>query len=548
MTILILLSILASPLLFTFTSITSWFQAGIKPLIVKRVSAVSAYAALAASALLIFILLSNGPVQSPLLGVGGIGISLRIDSVSVIMFVMISILSAVILRYSGTYMDGDERQGAFIGRLTAAIASVQLLVLAGNLALLLFAWIFTSISLQRLLIFYHNRSAAVIASKKKFIMARLSDLFLAIGVILLYQKFHTADLSRIFQEFREIGIQGMDLTLTITSICLAMAAIFKSAQFPTHGWLIEVMETPTPVSALLHAGLLNAGPFLIIRFAWLFEANATASTILMIIGGITALFGSWVYITQTSVKTSLAYSSIAHMGFSLMVCGLGAFPAAMLHLVAHSFYKAHSFLSSGSVVEQIKGSFPSVAKRSGKLKNSIAAIIASAATFILLSYLAGINIANNPALLFISSIVVLGSSMLITPNINAPLRIVGRSVLMVIVIMGSFLTLESLSSIALSNSVPSHHELSAIQFAVLGILALCFWLSLFIQTHSDRWLTDPRFKALSIHLKNGFYINIYLDKWIGAHKIHKKARSQTEYEAGGSWVPENIAKYRKQSA
>ena len=134
---------------------------------------------------------------------------------------------------------------------------------------------------------------------------------------------------------------------------LALAALLKSAQFPTHGWLTEVMETPTPVSALLHAGVINAGGFLLIRFADVMVLHPSVMAVLVMIGGFTALFGGLVMLTQPAVKTSLAWSTVAQMGFMVLECGLGLFPLALLHIVAHSLYKAHSFLASGAAVETI---------------------------------------------------------------------------------------------------------------------------------------------------------------------------------------------------
>ena len=134
---------------------------------------------------------------------------------------------------------------------------------------------------------------------------------------------------------------------------LALAAVLKSAQFPTHGWLTEVMETPTPVSALLHAGVINAGGFLLIRFADVMLLAPGVLAALVMIGGFTALFGSLVMLTQPAVKTSLAWSTVAQMGFMIFECGLALFPLALLHIVAHSLYKAHSFLASGGAVERV---------------------------------------------------------------------------------------------------------------------------------------------------------------------------------------------------
>jgi NAD(P)H-quinone oxidoreductase subunit 5 len=129
--------------------------------------------------------------------------------------------------------------------------------------------------------------------------------------------------------------------------------LLKSAQFPTHGWLTEVMKTPTPVSALLHAGVINAGGFLLIRFADVMLLAPGVLAALVMFGGFTALFGRLVMLTQPAVKTSLAWSTVAQMGFMILECGLALFPLALLHIVAHSLYKVHSFLASGTAVENV---------------------------------------------------------------------------------------------------------------------------------------------------------------------------------------------------
>ena len=134
---------------------------------------------------------------------------------------------------------------------------------------------------------------------------------------------------------------------------LILAAVLKTAAFPLHGWLTEVMEAPTPVSALLHAGIINGGGFLLIRMAEAVQTSAGAMAALVMLGGLTALFGAVVMLTQSAVKTALAWSTVAQMGFMLLQCGLGLWALAMLHIVAHSLYKAHAFLSSGGAVAAV---------------------------------------------------------------------------------------------------------------------------------------------------------------------------------------------------
>ena len=158
----------------------------------------------------------------------------------------------------------------------------------------------------------------------------------------------------------EVLREGESSTRTseLTWLCLSLVcgAMLKSAQFPFHSWLPDTMETPTPVSALMHAGIINAGGFLIVRLSPLVTLSPLSLHILAVVGAFTAIFASLVMMTQASVKRMLAFSTIAQMGFMMLQCGVGAFSIAVLHIVAHSLYKAHAFLSSGSVVSISKSS------------------------------------------------------------------------------------------------------------------------------------------------------------------------------------------------
>jgi NAD(P)H-quinone oxidoreductase subunit 5 len=356
-------------------------------------------------------------LETALIGVGGLGFSLRLDSINILMFSMIAIIGLIVVRYSLNYLDGDNRQGAFLGRLAATITSMQLFVLSGNLGILFLSWVLTSMSLHRLLIFYRERPGAMVAAHKKFIVARLWDTCLLAMVLLLYNQFETGNLEVIFTELiNAIAINKTPEGVELPALLLAAAALLKYAQFPLHGWLMEVMETLTPLSALLHAGLINALPFLIIRMAYVMEASNSASIVLIILGAFTALFASVVFLTQTSVKTALAYSSIAHMGFSLMTCGFGAYAASMFHLVAHSFYKAQVFLSSGSVIDTIRSSKVTAAKRIGSPFRIGLGILFGMGLYASFAILWGIDPMKEGSLLVNGAIIALGLSRLLPPH------------------------------------------------------------------------------------------------------------------------------------
>jgi NAD(P)H-quinone oxidoreductase subunit 5 len=204
--------------------------------------------------------------------------------------------------------------------------------------------------LHKLLLFYPERVAAQRAARKKWVTARAGDAALIVAVVvLLWPVRHRRYRGDPERASAADSVPGA----TWVAAALALAAILKSAQFPTHGWLTEVMETPTPVSALLHAGVINAGGFLLIRFADVMLLSPGVLAVLVMLGGFTALFGGLVMLTQSAVKTSLAWSTVAQMGFMILQCGLALFPLALLHIVAHSLYKAHAFLASGQAVDGV---------------------------------------------------------------------------------------------------------------------------------------------------------------------------------------------------
>uniref|UniRef100_UPI00404B09DE proton-conducting transporter transmembrane domain-containing protein n=1 Tax=Fulvivirga sp. TaxID=1931237 RepID=UPI00404B09DE len=520
---LLALIVILSPAAFAITALVSWFQPGMRPKMVKQMGMISTVISIAIALICGYLVMSYGQLQTELIGINNLGFSLRVDALSIMMMTMIALLGFIIVKFSINYLDGDKRQGAFIGRLAATIASVQLLVLSGNLGILLVSWILTSVSLHRLLVFYSDRPGALVAAKKKFILARLGDLCLLIAVVLMYNQFGTGDLESIFTTVKNNQALGLPLAgLETVAIFLVLTALLKSAQFPTHGWLIEVMETPTPVSALLHAGLLNAGPFLIIRMAFVLEASSYAPIILMIVGGFTALFGSVVYLTQTSVKTALAYSSIAHMGFSLMVCGLGVYPAAMLHLVAHSFYKAHSFLSSGSVIDVIRGSKIKSLEQAVKPYKVIIGIALAVGVYLGFAMIWGINPEKELSLLAIGAIIVLGLSRIFTAALESKksLPLLIQATLMAILVTTAFFTLESGTHYLLSAQVPELTVPGLGKIVAISAILIVFAAVVFIQILAPFIEHNATYSALAIHIRNGFYANAIFDRTVSALRVH----------------------------
>jgi NAD(P)H-quinone oxidoreductase subunit 5 len=286
----------------------------------------------------------------PLGGFGGLELSVRLDTLTAVMLLLVAFIGEAILRYARRYLDGEPQQPRFVRWYLATLAAVALLVSANNLLLLALAWIATSLALHQLLTFYRDRPQALIAAHKKFIASRVADLCLIGATLLLGAAFGTLEIDQIAARIGTLA--ALPAGVQAATVLLVGSAALKCAQLPFHGWLIQVMEAPTPVSALLHAGVVNIGGFLMIRLAPLMTASELAQTLLVVCGTVTAAVAALVMTTRVSIKVMLAWSTCAQMGFMLLECGLGAYSLALLHIVGHSLYKAHAFLSAGSTVEQ----------------------------------------------------------------------------------------------------------------------------------------------------------------------------------------------------
>jgi NAD(P)H-quinone oxidoreductase subunit 5 len=281
---------------------------------------------------------------------GGLAWGLRSDAVGASATVLVAFVGWIIVRYSQTALAGAPTALGYMRALLMTLASVLIVVNSNHLLVLTCAWTLSSLTLHRLLTFYPERPGAQLAAHKKFMVARLADLCMGLACALLYQAFGSL---RIDELLVLATAQTAPSAGTVAAVLLVvLATILKSAQLPFHGWLIQVMEAPTPVSALLHAGLVNLGGLVLIRLAPLVAEVPAAMALLVVVGSATAILAALVMTTRISVKVMLAWSTCAQMGFMLMQCGLGLWDMALLHLVGHSLYKAYAFLSAGETVRQ----------------------------------------------------------------------------------------------------------------------------------------------------------------------------------------------------
>ncbi|MBP6504358.1 MAG: NADH-quinone oxidoreductase subunit L [Rhodoferax sp.] len=283
-------------------------------------------------------------------GSQGAGQGVRADAVGAVMLLLVSFVGWVVVRYSQTYLNGEPREQHYVRWLMATLAAVGLVVATNHVLVLVLGWTATSMALHRLLTFFGERPLAVVAAHKKFIIGRAADLCMLVAAGLLFQAFGTLQIDQLSAQ--ALAAPQLPGTAKVAVLLIACAALLKSAQLPFHGWLIQVMEAPTPVSALLHAGIVNLGGFVLIRFAPLVADVPAVQALLVAVGTATAVLAALVMTTRISIKVMLAWSTCAQMGFMLMQCGLGAWEMALLHLVAHSLYKAHAFLGAGGAVRR----------------------------------------------------------------------------------------------------------------------------------------------------------------------------------------------------
>jgi NAD(P)H-quinone oxidoreductase subunit 5 len=273
--------------------------------------------------------------------------------VSSAMLVLVCTLAVAVVRYSRTYLAGEPGLVRYSRSLLLTLASVTILVISNDLALLVGAWLGTGIGLHQLLSFYRTRRQAVIVAHKEFLLSRFADLCFLASLVVIEMEVRSLRIDVVNAYAEEHAT--LPPALHLATVLLVFGVLLKSAQLPFAGWMQQVMEAPTPVSALLHAGIVNIGGFVMIRLAPLMARASLAQSILVGVGMATTIVASLVMTTRPSVKMMLAWSTISQMGFMLVQCGLGVWHLALLHLLAHSLYKAHSFLSAGSVVETWRG-------------------------------------------------------------------------------------------------------------------------------------------------------------------------------------------------
>jgi len=288
--------------------------------------------------------------------------ALQIDTLTCVMLVVVTVVSALVHWYSVGYMDHDHHKSRFMAYLSLFTFAMLMLVTADNFVQLFFGWEGVGLASYLLIGFWYDRPSANAAAIKAFVVNRVGDFGFALGIMGVFLVFNSVDFATVFaataikagQTFSFLGMQ-LDIVTTLTML-LFLGAMGKSAQLFLHTWLPDAMEGPTPVSALIHAAtMVTAGVFMVVRLSPMFEYAPTTLMVVTIVGAATAFFAASVGLVQNDIKRVIAYSTCSQLGYMFFAAGVSAYSAAMFHLFTHAFFKALLFLGAGSVIHGMSG-------------------------------------------------------------------------------------------------------------------------------------------------------------------------------------------------
>jgi NADH-quinone oxidoreductase subunit L len=281
-----------------------------------------------------------------------INLAYLVDPLTCAMLLVVTGVGFLIHVYSVGYMHGEDGFTRFFTYMNLFMVSMLLLVMGNNYAVLFIGWEGVGLCSYLLIGYYYDKVSAAKAASKAFVVNRIGDAGFLLAIFLVFINFKTLDYTKVFAQVGQLSPE----MATAIALCLLIGAIGKSAQIPLYTWLPDAMEGPTPVSALIHAAtMVTAGVYMVVRNHVIYDMSATAMFWVGAIGGSTALFAATIGLVQTDIKRVLAYSTVSQLGYMFLGCGIGAYTAAIFHLMTHAFFKALLFLSAGSVIHALGG-------------------------------------------------------------------------------------------------------------------------------------------------------------------------------------------------
>ena len=279
-----------------------------------------------------------------------------LDQLSVLWLLFVTGIGSLIHLYSISYMHDDEKVHSFFAYLNLFVFFMITLVIGSNLLVMFIGWEGVGLCSYLLIGFWYKNQDFNDAAKKAFIMNRIGDLGLLVGIFILGMLFNTLDFTALKTIFLTGGLEDKVTMISVAAFALFIGACGKSAQIPLYTWLPDAMAGPTPVSALIHAAtMVTAGIFMITRMNFLFDITPDVQAIIAVVGAVTALFAATIGLVQNDIKKVLAYSTVSQLGLMFLALGLGAYEVAVFHVITHAFFKACLFLGSGSVIHALGG-------------------------------------------------------------------------------------------------------------------------------------------------------------------------------------------------
>ena len=507
---------LLAPVILLIAAACGVRRQGRRPRFLPWISEISALMALLLSIAGIWQFSQQGPSDFAVLR-GPMMIKFRVDSVSVAMVAIVAFIAWIVMRYSRSYLDGERDEGKFHCLMLTTLAAALIFVQSGSLAVLILSTISVGFGLKRLLLFYPERPEAQRAALKFAYVWHGGDAALVLAGVVLFVAFGTSDITVLAAHAES----GHPFALNLAVALLVISASFKTALFPLHGWLTEVMEAPTPVSALLHAGIINSGGVMLITFANLIQQSPGVMALLVMVGGFTAIFGATVMLTQAAIKTALAWSTVSQMGFMMLQCGLGLWPLALLHIVAHSLYKAHAFLSAGgaiAAVAELRRPGPvAVPSLVAVLRSFVLAILLYAAIAVVFTSVAGYKGAQS---LTLGAILIFGVAYLVAQGLadTAPKELTRRTVLASVAAAIAYFSFQEIAVQIWGAALPSAPFPGPLEWALIVLALMSFGLIALAQALFPLWAHHPATTGLRVHIANGLYLNALLDKALGGFR------------------------------
>ena len=523
------LMLLAMPVMVLASSLPTAGTGAVAARIYRRRVALATMVAftLALFAVLLYVLGSRSDVFLPVIPLPGshqslgLSVSIAVNGMTLLLAGLVSFVLMIITRFSIQYLDGDPQQARFFRLLGFTGGWFLLVVIAGNMALFTFAILMTGFTLHRLLGFYPERPRAIMVTHKKSIFSRTADALLMIATLLIGLQVGSTEFSAITAFVN--SHEQLPLTMHVAAWLIVLAAILKSAQFPFHGWLIQVMEAPTPVSALMHAGIVYSGAIIVLRTSHLLVADGYALILLALVGLTTLIIASLVMLTQSAIKSSLAWSTAAQLGFMLLELGLGLFALGLLHLVGHSLYKAHAFLSSGGIADQLRQ--PKIFHyRPVTLTTWLVTVIGSIVIVFALASSLGLSVRQEPALLALVVIISLATAQLVLKVLSyGDAREIMTAVVTATAMSAIYFVLHVLFIHGFAKELaPLPMNLSMLNLGLIVLTMSAFFVVAWLQGPGRERMARTRQKALFIHLYNGLYIDRRVERlsyWLWPEKV-----------------------------